>query len=143
MTKSTTANHSTRDRQRRRDLDVEISFLEGLLHRDPGYVDALRVLGDDYTERGRFEDGVRVDERIARLCPEDAMAHYNLACSYTLTDRLELAADALNTALDRGYRDLKWLRRDPDLRKLRQHPLYRKIRAKLRSLTPADGKSTT
>jgi tetratricopeptide (TPR) repeat protein len=143
MTKPTTANHSARDRQRRRDLDIEISFLEGLMRRDPGYVDALRLLGDDYTERGRFEDGLRVDERLIQHCPEDPMAHYNLACSYTLTGQLEQAANALNHALDLGYRDLKWLRRDPDLRKLRQHPIYRKIRAKLRSLAPAKGKSAS
>jgi tetratricopeptide (TPR) repeat protein len=141
MIKSKPSN-SKRDAQKRRALDIEISFLEGVLRRDPGYVEALRVIGDDYTERGRIEDGLRVDERLTRLCPEDPMAHYNLACSYTLMDRVEKAVEALDTALDLGYRDLKWLRRDPDLRKLRQHPAYRKIRAKLRKLSPSPGKSS-
>jgi hypothetical protein len=48
-----------------RELDVEITFLEGLIRRDPGYVDALQVLGDDYTQRGRFEEGLQVDQKLA------------------------------------------------------------------------------
>jgi hypothetical protein len=36
--------------------------------------------------------------------------------------------------LDLGYRDFKWLRRDPDLRGLRQHPLYKSVRERVREL---------
>ena len=32
-----------------RDLDVEIGFLEGLVGKDPQYVEALQLLADDYT----------------------------------------------------------------------------------------------
>ena len=35
-------------RKEQRDLDVEIGFLEGVVHRDPKYVEALQVLGDNY-----------------------------------------------------------------------------------------------
>ena len=115
-------------------LDIEIGFLEGVVRRDPQFVEALQILGDDYTERGRFADGLKVDERLAQMRPDDALAHYNLACSYALTGQCEHAAAAINTALDHGYRDIKWLRRDPDLKNLRQHPLYRKIRARIREM---------
>jgi tetratricopeptide (TPR) repeat protein len=120
----------------REQLDTEIHFLEGLVRRDPGYVEALQLLGDDYTRQGRFTDGLEVDRRLTELQPADALAHYNLACSYSLTSQFELAAGALNRALDLGYKDIHWLRRDPDLRPLREHPLYRKIRARLRDLNP-------
>jgi len=121
---------------KREQLETEITFLEGLVRRDPGYVEALQLLGDDYSRQGRYADGLTVDRRLAELRPADALAHYNLACSYSRTGQIELAACALNRALDLGYRDIRWLRRDPDLRDLRQHPLYRKIRARLRALTP-------
>jgi len=121
-------------REQERNLDIEIGFLEGVVRRDPGYIDALQILGDNYTRRGRFEDGLKVDEQLVRLRPGDALVHYNLACSCSLTGRFESAAVALNRALDLGYRDFKWLSKDPDLAKLRKHPLYKKIRARIKAM---------
>lgn len=121
-------------RAQTRDLDIEIGFLEGVLRRDPTYVDALQVLGDDYTSRGQFAEGLKVDEKLAELKPSDSMVFYNLACSYSLTGKLEEAADALDRAISLGYRDFKWLAEDPDLADLRRHNRYRQIRAKIRSL---------
>jgi tetratricopeptide (TPR) repeat protein len=121
-------------RREARDLDIEIGFLEGVVRRDPEYVDALQLLGDNYTRRGRFTKGLEVDLRLCRLRPDDALTHYNLACSLALTGEAVQAIDALHRALDLGYRDFKWLRRDPDLRGLRRHPLYRAIRSRVREL---------
>ena len=41
---------------------------------------------------------------------------------------------ALEKALNLGYRDFDWLAKDPDLRKLRQQPVYREIKAKIRRM---------
>jgi tetratricopeptide (TPR) repeat protein len=117
-----------------RNLNIEISFLEGLLKRDPDYVDALRILGDDYTRRGRYQDGLQIDLRLVRLCHDDALVHYNLACSLSLTEQLDLAAAELDRAITLGYRDFSWLNRDPDLKKLRRHPLFKKIRDRLKAM---------
>ena len=131
-------SHSSPDprpaRRSERDLDIEIGFLEGLVRRDPGFVEALQILGDDYTRRGRLAEGLDVDERLARLRPDDSLVHYNLACSYSLTGQFDRAVEALDRALALGYRDFKWLAKDPDLTRLREHPLFKKIRATLRSL---------
>lgn len=121
-------------RQEQRDLDIEISFLEGLLRRDPEYVEALQILGDDYTKRGMVEEGLKVDQKLSQLRPKDPLVYYNLACSYSLAGELELAVEALEKALMLGYRDFRWMARDPDLRKLRLSPLYKKIRNKIRTL---------
>ena len=110
-----------------RDLEVRIGFIEGIVRRDPGYVDALQLLGDHYTQRGRFSEGLEVDERLARLEPGNPLVFYNLACSYSLTDQFDSAAAALKRAFELGYRDFHWLARDPDLRKLRRHPLYQEL----------------
>ena len=120
--------------QQRRDLDIEISFLAGLTRRDPAFVEALQLLGDDYIQRGQLREGIQVDEQVARLRPDDPAVQYNLACSYALTDRHEAAYDALNRALDAGYRDFHRLSRDPDLAAFRKHPLYRQLRARVRTL---------
>jgi tetratricopeptide (TPR) repeat protein len=117
-----------------RELDVEIAFLEGLVRRDPGYVDALQLLGDDYTRRGRFEEGLSVDRKLSELEPKNPLSFYNLACSLSLTGNLDDAARALESAIDLGYRDFKWLSRDPDLKALRKHAHYTRLREKIRRL---------
>lgn len=131
MPKKSLAKKLTRNDQR--NLDVEISFIEGVVRRDPGYVDALQILGDDYTRRGRFTDGLTVDEQLARLRPHDATVLYNLACSYSLTDRAEEAIEALHRALGAGYSDFDWMAKDPDLAALRKNPLFEKVRAKIKA----------
>jgi predicted Zn-dependent protease len=121
-------------RANQRDLDTELGFLEGLVRRDPDYVDALELLGDHYTRRGRYTEGLQTDEHLARLEPHSPLVFYNLACSCSLTGQFDRAARALEKALQLGYRDFRWLARDPDLRKLRQQPVYRDIEAKIRRM---------
>jgi len=121
-------------RARQRDLDTTIEFLAGIVRRDPNYVDALQLLGDQYTQRGLFQEGLKVDERLAQLEPESSLVFYNLACSYSLTDQFDRAVAALERALELGYRDFAWMARDPDLKKLRKQPAYGEIREKVRAL---------
>ncbi len=121
-------------RATQRDLDTRIEFMEGLVRRDPDYVDALQLLGDHYTQRGRFTEGLKVDERLACLDPQNALIFYNLACSYSLTDQFDRAALALEQALQLGYRDFAWLAKDPDLKKFRAQPAYDQIKDKIRRM---------
>ena len=130
--KSSASKKMTRSEQR--DLDTRIGFVEGLVRRDPDYVDALQLLGDHYTQRGRYTEGLKVDERLARLDPENALVFYNLACSYSLTDQFDRAMLALENALNLGYRDFAWLAKDPDLKKFRQQPAYDQIKDKIRRM---------
>lgn len=128
---------SARKKMKRReskDLDVKIQFMEGIVRRDPEYIEALQLLGDHYTQRGKYEQGLKVDERLSRLEPRNPLVFYNLACSYSLIGEVDQAANALDTALALGYRDFKWLAKDPDLKTLRKHPLFRDIEAKIRKM---------
>jgi tetratricopeptide (TPR) repeat protein len=121
-------------RKEARELDVKISFLEGLVRRDPQYVEALQMLGDHYTQRGEYDHSLKVDQQLSALQPRNPLVFYNLACSHSLNREFDRAAAALEKALTLGYRDFKWLARDPDLRQLRQHPLYRSIESKIRKM---------
>jgi tetratricopeptide (TPR) repeat protein len=128
---------SARKKMKRReskDLDVKIQFMEGIVRRDPEYIEALQLLGDHYTQRGKYEQGLKVDEQLSRLEPRNPLVFYNLACSYSLIGEVDLAATALDKALGLGYRDFKWLAKDPDLKTLRKHPLFRDIEAKIRKM---------
>jgi tetratricopeptide (TPR) repeat protein len=126
-------------RKAARELGVKIAFLEGLVRRAPDFVEAFELLGDHYTQCGRFEDGLRIDRKLSRLEPRNPLVFYNLACSCALTSRFDQAALALEEALSLGYRDFKWLARDPDLRLFRKHPLYRTIEDKIRRLKVSVG----
>ena len=121
-------------RQESKDLDVKIQFMEGIVRRDPEYIEALQLLGDHYTQRGHYQQGLKVDEQLSRLEPRNPLVFYNLACSYSLIGEVDAAATALEKALALGYRDFKWLAKDPDLKTLRKHPLYRDIEAKIRKM---------
>ena len=121
-------------RRQQRDLDIEIGFMEGVVQRDPRFVEALQILGDDYTRRGKFHEGLKIDEQLVELRPQDPTMLYNLACSYTLTRRYDRAVAALSRAIEQGYRDFKWLVKDPDLQRLRAHPLFRKIEVQIRAV---------
>jgi tetratricopeptide (TPR) repeat protein len=121
-------------RRESKDLDIKIQFMEGIVRRDPDYIEALQLLGDHYTQRGSYDQGLRVDEKLSRLEPHNPLVFYNLACSYSLIGEVGAAARALEKALTLGYRDFKWLAKDPDLRTLRKHPVFREIEAKIRKM---------
>src|ERR1700740_2975598 len=58
-------------REEEKDSETKIGFMEGGVRRDPGFVEALQILGDDYTRRGKYVAGLKVDEQLAQLRPSD------------------------------------------------------------------------
>ena len=102
------------------DLSVEISFLEGLRSQMPGDSSVLKLLGDDYTQAGRIQEGLEVDLQLAALFPADPMVYFNLACSHSLVGDLKASAQALCRAIRLGYDDWDWMREDTDLANLRR-----------------------
>lgn len=108
-------------------LDFEIEFFAGVLDRYPDYVDALRVQGNNLTLKGRYADGLHLDKRLVQLRPSDPLVHYNLACSFALLKRKDLALKTLRRAIELGYRDFRYMREDPDLDSIRQDPRFRQL----------------
>ena len=109
------------------DLDFEISFYERLLKKNPDFVNALIALGDAYTKKGRYKDGLNIDQRLVRLKPEDSTVHYNLACSYSLLKMANSCLAALRKAMRLGYPDFAFMEKDPDLEFIRKDPRYKEL----------------
>jgi tetratricopeptide (TPR) repeat protein len=120
-----------RTKERKEDVQFEIRFFEGIAQRDPDYVEALQVLGDAYTKTGQWEKGLEIDQRLARLSPNNPLVFYNLACSYSIMNRVDEAFAALKRAVKLGYDDAQWLNKDPDLKNLRSDRRFERIRANL------------
>lgn len=108
-------------------LDFEIDFYGEILKHNPGYVDVLRVLGTNLTLKGLFAQGLQIDRRLVQLRPNDPLAHYNLACSYSLLNRREQALKTLRRAVELGYRDFRYIREDHDLDAIRHDPRFRQL----------------
>jgi Flp pilus assembly protein TadD len=109
------------------DPAFEINFFESVHRRCPGYAEVIELLGGLYTKTGRIADGLRMDRKLVKLQPANATAHYNLACSYALSNRPLDALDTLRIALRLGYSDYEWMRQDPDLASLKVDPDFQKI----------------
>ena len=86
---SSPAGHPSARVRDQQQLDFELDFFEGVLSRCPDYVDVLRIMGNLLTLKGRFADGLQIDKRLVQLRPNDALAHYNLACSFALLKRAQ------------------------------------------------------
>lgn len=106
------------------DPEFEIGFYESVLRGAPRDTMVLELLGGLYTKQGRIADGLKMDRRLVKLLPANATAHYNLACSLTLAKRKGEALRSLRLAISLGYDDFDWMRRDPDLEALKQHPEF-------------------
>jgi len=109
------------------DLDFEISFYERLLEKNPDFVHALIALGDAYTKKGRHREGLKIDQRLAKLRPSDSNIYYNLACSYSLLKMAEDCLQAIKKAIGLGYCDFAFMQKDPDLEFIRQDPRYKRL----------------
>jgi tetratricopeptide (TPR) repeat protein len=99
--------------------------------RHPDNLEALAELAHVLTRLGRLEEGLAVDEQLARLAPENPTVHYNLACSLALLGEPGRALEELERAVTLGYDDLPHLLDDPDLVTLRAEPRFRELVTRL------------
>jgi tetratricopeptide (TPR) repeat protein len=105
----------------------EMQFFESVLKKHPKYLDVMEILGQLYTENGRLDEGLKIDQKLVRLDPSSPTAQYNLACSYALKNRKKEALEALQKAVALGYDDWAWLIQDPDLESLLDDPDFQTL----------------
>ncbi|MFA5271165.1 MAG: hypothetical protein WC412_02340 [Candidatus Omnitrophota bacterium] len=114
--------------------DFEIKFYEGLLLKTPNFFHALASLGDAYTRKGFYQEGLEVDRKLVNMKPEDPIVHYNFACSLSLSGDIDEAFKELKRAVLLGYDDFSYIVKDPDLENLRKHDRFNDFFSKIKSL---------
>ena len=114
------------------DPQFEIEFFEAVYRRCPDYVEVVGLLGGLYTKVGRIADGLKMDRKLVRLEPDNATAHYNLACSLALCKKRPAALQSLRKAVSLGYDDADWMLQDPDLEILKNDPEFQKLLGQLK-----------
>ena len=128
---STLTKEVVRRYERQSQNDFEIELFQGVLARNPDYVDVLKVLANNLAAKGDREGSLELDRRLVGLRPNDAAAHYNYACSLSVIGRLEEAMDNLERALELGYEHLEYLTEDRDLAPLHREPRFLRMLERL------------
>jgi Flp pilus assembly protein TadD len=116
--------------------EFQCAFFEKLAEKCADDLVVLRRLGELYSANGRIQDGLRTDVRASLLAPEDPHVHYNLACSFALSEQPQFAMEHLKLAIKLGFRDIQWLLQDRDLESLHHLIEFRRIVHSLRRETP-------
>jgi tetratricopeptide (TPR) repeat protein len=97
------------------------------IEKNPNYAEAYSNRAVAYMLQKKFNKAEEDLLKAKQLNPDSPTIRYNLVCLYSLTGKLDLALDELDTALEKGFNDYEALRKDPDLNNLRKHPEFRKI----------------
>ncbi|MFH0754384.1 MAG: hypothetical protein V2A70_07450 [Candidatus Omnitrophota bacterium] len=100
------------------DLLFEVAFFEGVLRHSPDFVEAMVALAEIYTLQGEHEKGLKLDQRLAGIRPDDPVILYNLACSLSLMQDVPGAFEIMKRAVACGYDDFRHLEKDQDLMNL-------------------------
>jgi tetratricopeptide (TPR) repeat protein len=108
-------------------LEFELNFFGSILERHPAFLEMLRHHAKNLSSVKRHVESLHVDRKIIQLSPGDPQAYYNLACSYALLHQNDQAIHALRKALELGYCDFPFLRKDRDLDSIRKDPRFRQL----------------
>lgn len=66
-------------------------------------------------------------EKGVKLLPDDPTWRFNLACSLAYTKKTDLALDALEKAIDLGFRDADAIAKDNDLKRLAKETRFQEL----------------
>ena len=81
-------------------------------------------------EMDRKDEALREGTKALEVSPDDSMMLYNCACLYARLGETATALGTLEQAMSKGYADDGWLKHDPDLDVLRDHPAFIALMAK-------------
>ena len=104
-----------------------LEFCSAILDRRPEQFEALEMAANHFTQLGYYADGLRLDERLARLRPDDSGVLYNIACSFALVGRGDDALLALSRAVKNGYRNHRHMAKDEDLASLHEDERFKRL----------------
>lgn len=112
-------------------VEFQIRLYETALQLGRDEVPIVAELAELYTRAGQYQDGLALDEDLVRREPENPIFRYNLACSLALVGDAGRAFEALEEALNLGFRDFKLMLEDRDLENLRSDARWTKLLARI------------
>ena len=73
---------------------------------------------------GRKEEAKVEGGKALKYNPKDAVMMYYGACLYSILNENQKAVEYLKKAVDNGYGNFEWIKRDPDFENIRKEPGY-------------------
>jgi hypothetical protein len=110
-------------------LDEAIALLDAVVAESPARGDAWYELGVVLHAAGRYERAATVDAKAAGFSRFRADALFNLARAHVQLGNHDAALDALEQAMDAGYRETDRLASDAELAPLRADPRFDEVAA--------------
>lgn len=80
-----------------------------------------------YYRSGEYKAAINDYNRAIALKTDYADVYYNLACAYSILKDEEKACKFLSTAIEKGFSDISYMRRDPDLLNIRQRGCFKRL----------------
>ncbi|MBI4584620.1 MAG: hypothetical protein HY717_11450 [Planctomycetes bacterium] len=105
----------------------ELDLYSAFLKHEPDNLEILVEVGNLFTRLGKFKEGLKVDERLVKIKPKEALFHYNLACSQSLLGQIDHAIESLKRAIALGYRNFDYLVKDADLENARKDQRFQEV----------------
>lgn len=78
----------------------------------------------DLITKARYVEAIILLQNLIAQNPNDAIAHYNLACAYSLSNQIQKALDSLEMSFRCGYDDFSHAWVDSDLSNIHSHPRF-------------------
>lgn len=91
---------------------------------------AYRDLAIRYLRKDAYDKAVATYRQAIQADPDNrGINYYNLACAFALAGRVDEGLGALEQAVKEGYKGFEWMKRDGDLKNLRNHARFKKLLA--------------
>ncbi len=100
---------------------------EQALSTGAGSVSLLNRLAQAHAAQGYYARATGYLEKVRDLQPDNAEAHYNIACVLARQGKVNEALDSLELALKKGFSDRSLLITDPDLEPVRESGRFRRL----------------
>ena len=97
------------------------------LQQFPNEARAHILLATSYAWLDARSEAIAEGERAAEISPTDPVMMYNLACLFSLLNEQDKAVHWLSQSIHYGRRDFEWMKRDPELENIRNHPGYQAL----------------
>ncbi len=94
---------------------------------------AVMRLASAYRYQKEYDKCVRLYQEAEKINPKAPILSYNLACTLAVMGKPKEALDALNSSIEKGYSDYRWLIMDGDFVTLREDERYKALLEKMRA----------
>jgi Flp pilus assembly protein TadD len=101
-----------------------LELLPNYLLQNPDDSRARMLYAIELAQVDKKDDALRESSKALEISGDDPMMLYNCACLYARLGELQRALELLHQAVANGQLNFGWMRHDPDLMALREHPEF-------------------